>query len=119
MTGSKAIVDSALRAAVHLRSSRIPSELAKSSFALFSAYGGAKPTLPDLPYDYGALEPAISAETMTLHHSKHHATYVNNLGVALEKLDAALGAGDVSGIIALQGALKFNGGGHINHTLFW
>jgi Fe-Mn family superoxide dismutase len=56
---------------------------------------------------------------MTIHHTKHHNTYVTNLNVGLEKLDAALGAGDVSGIIGLQGALKFNGGGHLNHTLFW
>ena len=56
---------------------------------------------------------------MTLHHSKHHNTYVTNLNAAMEKLDAAVTAGDVSGIIALQGALKFNGGGHVNHTLFW
>ena len=56
---------------------------------------------------------------MTLHHSKHHNTYVTNLNVALEKLDGAVSKGDASGIIALQGALKFNGGGHVNHTLFW
>lgn len=56
---------------------------------------------------------------MTLHHSKHHNTYVTNLNASLEKLDAAMTAGDVSGIIALQGALKFNGGGHVNHSLFW
>ena len=56
---------------------------------------------------------------MTLHHSKHHNTYVTNLNVALEKLDAAVSAGDVSGIVGLEGALKFNGGGHVNHTLFW
>lgn len=56
MTGSKLIVDSALKAAAHLRSSKIPSEVAKSSAALFSAYGGAAPSLPDLKYDYGALE---------------------------------------------------------------
>lgn len=107
---------------MNLRSSKIPSEVAKSAAALFSAYGGAtttKPSLPDLSYDYGALEPHISAETMTLHHTKHHNTYVTNLNVGLEKLDAALTAGDVSAIIGLQGALKFNGGGHINHTLFW
>lgn len=61
----------------------------------------------------------ISAETMELHHSKHHNTYVTNLNVAMEKLDAAVSSGDVSGIIGLQGALKFNGGGHVNHTLFW
>lgn len=65
-------VNTAIRAAVHLRSSKIPTEIAKSSAALFSAYGGAKPTLPDLKYDYGALAPAISAETMTIHHTKHH-----------------------------------------------
>ena len=45
--------------------------------------------------------------------------YVTNLNVALEKLDSAMSTGDVSGIIAIQGALKFNGGGHLNHTLFW
>lgn len=118
MSGSKLIVDSALRAASHLRSSKMPSEVAKSGAALLSSYGG-KHTLPDLSYDYDALEPAISAETMTLHHSKHHNTYVTNLNATLEKLDTAMTAGDVSGIIGLQGALKFNGGGHLNHTLFW
>jgi Fe-Mn family superoxide dismutase len=56
---------------------------------------------------------------MEIHHSKHHNTYVTNLNVGLEKLDAAVSAGDVSGIIGLQGALKFNGGGHVNHSLFW
>lgn len=49
-----------------------------------------KHTLPDLPYDYGALEPHISAEIMQLHHSKHHATYVNNLNVTEEKYQEAL-----------------------------
>ena len=56
---------------------------------------------------------------MELHHSKHHNTYVTNLNAALEKLDAAVSSGDVSSIISLQSALKFNGGGHLNHTLFW
>lgn len=78
-----------------------------------------KHTLPDLPYDYGALEPTISAEIMKLHHSKHHATYVNNLNIAEEKLAAAAAKGDTSSIIALAPAIKFNGGGHINHSIFW
>lgn len=52
-----------------------------------------KHTLPDLPYDYGALEPHINAEIMQLHHSKHHATYVNNLNVAEEKYKEALAKG--------------------------
>lgn len=52
-----------------------------------------KHTLPDLPYDYGALEPTISAAIMQLHHQKHHATYVNNLNVAEEKMQEALAKG--------------------------
>lgn len=78
-----------------------------------------KHTLPDLTYDYGALEPFVSAEIMQLHHSKHHATYVNNLNVTEEKYQEALAKGDVTTQVALQPALKFNGGGHINHTIFW
>merc|ERR1712039_907480 len=67
----------------------------------------------------GALEPVISAEIMQLHHSKHHQTYVNNLNAAEEKLAEASAKNDVSAIIGLQGALKFNGGGHSNHSIFW
>jgi len=78
-----------------------------------------KHTLPDLPYDYGALEPVISGEIMQLHHSKHHQTYVNNLNVAEEQLAEAKEKGDVSKVIALGPALKFNGGGHLNHSIFW
>ncbi|KAI8914413.1 Manganese/iron superoxide dismutase [Gorgonomyces haynaldii] len=78
-----------------------------------------KHTLPDLPYDYNALEPYISAEIMQLHHSKHHQTYVTNLNVAEEKLHDAINKNDVATQISLQGALKFNGGGHINHSIFW
>ncbi|CAG2105251.1 unnamed protein product [Medioppia subpectinata] len=78
-----------------------------------------KHTLPDLPYDYNALEPVISAEIMQLHHQKHHQTYVNNLNVAQEKLHAAINSKDVSAQIALEPVLRFNGGGHINHSIFW
>ena len=53
----------------------------------------SKVTLPDLPYDYSALEPVISAEIMQLHHSKHHQTYVNNYNVASEKLSEAIAKG--------------------------
>ncbi|CAJ0594121.1 unnamed protein product [Cylicocyclus nassatus] len=79
----------------------------------------AKHTLPDLPYDYNALEPVIISEIMQLHHQKHHATYVNNLNIAEEKTHEALSKGNIKEAIALQGALKFNGGGHINHSIFW
>ncbi|RDA92137.1 hypothetical protein CP533_6071 [Ophiocordyceps camponoti-saundersi (nom. inval.)] len=75
--------------------------------------------LPDLPYDYDALEPCISAQIMELHHSKHHQTYVTNLNRALESHAAAVSSGDIAGQIALQAMIKFNFGGHINHTLFW
>jgi superoxide dismutase, Fe-Mn family len=62
---------------------------------------------------------AISAETMTIHHTKHHNTYITNLNTSLAKLDASMVTGDISGIVILQNAIKFNGGGHINHSLFW
>jgi Fe-Mn family superoxide dismutase len=64
--------------------------------ALYAAQTRSKHTLPDLPYDYNALEPTISAEIMQLHHSKHHATYVNNLNVAEEKLAEAQAKGEVA-----------------------
>ncbi|EDR00921.1 mitochondrial manganese superoxide dismutase [Laccaria bicolor S238N-H82] len=73
-------------------------------------------TLPDLPYAYDALEPYISRQIMELHHKKHHQTYVNALNAA----EAAYArASTPKERIALQAALKFNGGGHINHSLFW
>ncbi|XP_032673733.1 superoxide dismutase [Mn], mitochondrial [Odontomachus brunneus] len=83
------------------------------------AFTRPKHTLPDLPYDYKALEPIISAEIMQLHHSKHHATYVNNLNIAEEKLKEATSKGDINTQISLLPAIKFNGGGHLNHTIFW
>ncbi|HFH6917176.1 TPA: superoxide dismutase SodA [Streptococcus agalactiae] len=81
--------------------------------------------LPDLPYAYDALEPHIDAETMTLHHDKHHAAYVANANAALEKhpeigedLEALLA--DVSQIPEdIRQAVINNGGGHLNHALFW
>lgn len=75
--------------------------------------------LPELPYAYDALEPVISHQIMDLHHSKHHQTYVNNLNVALKTLIMAAKANDVPTQIAVQPAIRFNGGGHINHSLFW
>ncbi|PNW74352.1 hypothetical protein CHLRE_13g605150v5 [Chlamydomonas reinhardtii] len=75
--------------------------------------------LPDLPYSYGALEPYISGQIMELHHSKHHATYVANLNKALEQQAEAEHKGDVAKLISLQSAIKFNGGGHVNHDIFW
>ncbi len=76
-------------------------------------------TLPKLPYDYAALEPVISKEIMELHHQKHHKAYITNLNAALEKYKAAEQANQVDQMIALQSAIKFNGGGYVNHCLFW
>lgn len=81
--------------------------------------------LPKLPYAYDALEPYIDTETMTIHHDKHHATYVANVNAALEKhpeigedLEALLA--DVDSIPAdIRQAVINNGGGHLNHALFW
>ncbi len=75
--------------------------------------------LPDLPYDFSALEPVISAEIMQLHYSKHHQAYVTNLNAALDKYRDAEAKGDVAAMIALNQAIKFNGGGHVNHSIFW
>ncbi|XP_044760099.1 superoxide dismutase [Mn], mitochondrial isoform X1 [Coccinella septempunctata] len=79
----------------------------------------SKFTLPEMPYNYKALEPIISGEIMEIHHTKHHQAYITNYNAAEEKLKAAVEKGDASAIIALQGALRFNGGGHINHSIFW
>ena len=76
-------------------------------------------TLPDLPYDYGALAPSIAGEIMELHHSKHHQTYVNGLNDTLEKLAAAREKGDFGAIVGLEKSLAFNLGGHVNHSIFW
>lgn len=81
--------------------------------------GLSKATLPDLDYDYGALEPYISGNIMELHHSKHHQTYVNNFNAASEQLSGAVDAMNTEKMIGLQSAIKFNGGGHINHSIFW
>ncbi|HUD01866.1 MAG TPA: Fe-Mn family superoxide dismutase [Rhabdochlamydiaceae bacterium] len=75
--------------------------------------------LPKLPYDFGALEPVISGQIMELHYTKHHQAYVNNLNAALEKYHEAEQKKEIAEMIALQSAIKFNGGGHVNHSIFW
>lgn len=75
--------------------------------------------LPDLDYDYGALEPHISAQIMELHHSKHHAAYVAGANTALEKLAEARDKGDFASVPKLEKDLAFHLGGHINHSVFW
>lgn len=81
------------------------------SMSEFSSSAAPAFKLPDLPYDYSALEPYISGQIMELHHGKHHATYVANLNKGLEQLAEAEHKKDVAKMIALQEAIKFNGGG--------
>jgi Fe-Mn family superoxide dismutase len=75
--------------------------------------------LPDLDYDYGALEPHISGQIMQLHHDKHHAAYVKKANETLEQLDAARDKSDFTRIAGLEKSLAFNLSGHVLHSLFW
>lgn len=75
--------------------------------------------LPDLDYDYGALEPHISGQIMELHHDKHHAAYVKKANETLDKLDEARDKADFTRIAGLEKALAFNLSGHVLHSLFW
>ncbi len=76
-------------------------------------------TLPELPYDYSALEPNISARIMELHHSKHHAAYVAGANAALEQMEEARASNSFGTINKLEKDLAFHLGGHINHSIFW
>lgn len=78
-------------------------------------------TLPPLPYDFGALEPHIDAQTMQIHHDKHHQAYVDNLNKALDGTEGAnLSLEDLmASIDKYPAAVRNNGGGHYNHSLFW
>lgn len=75
--------------------------------------------LPQLPYSLNDLEPVISKEIMDLHYNKHHNTYVTNLNKALQQYEEAQQKNDLAEQIALQNVIKFNGGGHLNHSIFW
>ncbi len=79
----------------------------------------AEYTLPDLPYDYAALEPHISGKIMQLHHDKHHATYVAGANTALAAIKDASDSGNLAVINKLEKDLSFNLGGHVNHSIFW
>jgi len=79
----------------------------------------AEYTLPQLDYDYSALEPSISATIMELHHSKHHQAYVTGANAALAQLKEARDSGSLANVNKLQKDLAFNLGGHVNHSIFW
>lgn len=75
--------------------------------------------LPELSYALNALEPEISGAIMDLHYNKHHNAYVTNLNKALEQYEEAEKKEDLQAMIALEPVIRFNGGGHINHSIFW
>jgi Fe-Mn family superoxide dismutase len=76
-------------------------------------------TLPDMPYDYAALEPAITGEILELHHAKHHAAYVKGANDTLEKLADARDKGEFGGLVGLEKTFAFNLSGHVLHTISW
>ncbi|RKS79072.1 Fe-Mn family superoxide dismutase [Actinomadura pelletieri DSM 43383] len=76
-------------------------------------------TLPDLPYDYAALEPAITGEILELHHAKHHAAYVKGANDTLERLAEARDKEQFGGLVGLEKTFAFNLSGHVLHSIFW
>ncbi|CAM3401595.1 superoxide dismutase [Stackebrandtia soli] len=76
-------------------------------------------SLPDLTYDYGSLEPAMSGDILELHHSKHHAAYVKGANDTLDKLAEARDKGDFSTLVGLEKTMAFNLSGHVLHSIFW
>ncbi|MCF6466977.1 superoxide dismutase [Nonomuraea sp. MG754425] len=76
-------------------------------------------TLPDMPYDYAALEPAITGEILELHHAKHHAAYVKGANDTLEQLAEARDKGEFGGLVGLEKTYAFHLSGHVLHTIFW
>ncbi|MEV0569242.1 superoxide dismutase [Dactylosporangium sp. NPDC050588] len=76
-------------------------------------------TLPDLPYDYAALEPAMSGDILELHHGKHHAAYVKGANDTLDQLAEARDKGALGGLVGLEKTLAFNLSGHVLHSIFW
>ena len=76
-------------------------------------------SLPDLPYDYSALAPAISGEILELHHDKHHAAYVKGANDTLDQLAEARDKGAFGGIVGLEKSFAFNLSGHVLHSIFW
>ena len=79
----------------------------------------AEYTLPELPYDYAALEPHLSARILELHHDKHHAAYVKGANTVLGKLEEARESGDFGTINQLEKNLAFHLSGHVLHSIFW
>ncbi|KAK3937782.1 superoxide dismutase [Mn], mitochondrial [Diplogelasinospora grovesii] len=108
-----------MRTVPALRAAARASAAKPAAAAMGTSFVRGKATLPDLPYDYPALEPYISGKIMELHHKKHHQTYVTGLNTALETIEGAKSKGDLTKAASVAPLLNFHGGGHVNHSLFW
>jgi superoxide dismutase, Fe-Mn family len=98
---------------------RIAGRIARRADAFLPEEEPMEYVLPDLPYDFGELEPHVSGKIIELHHQKHHKAYVDKANAALEKLSAAREKADMTSIPALERALAFNLSGHVLHALYW
>jgi Fe-Mn family superoxide dismutase len=83
------------------------------------AFENGQYVLPELPYDYDALEPMLDEKTLRIHHDKHHAGYVKKLNAAVARLEQMRQSNDYASIQAVSNELAFNGSGHVLHTIFW
>lgn len=103
-------------------SERLSPAAQKVHNAIRQAFVGGRYALPQLPYAYDALEPHIDAQTMQLHHARHHQSYVDGLNRAHDRIRKLAGQGDdvdMSQLAGIQRDLSFNGGGHVLHVIFW
>jgi Fe-Mn family superoxide dismutase len=126
ITRRQAIKTTALASAAF---ATLPGAIAQTNPTAPAAAPGGPFTLPPLPYAYDALEPFIDAQTMQIHHDKHHAAYVANLNKAVATLpqDKELGNDSIASLLkdlnsipeTVRTAVRNNGGGHYNHSLFW
>lgn len=90
-------------------------KISKKSFLT----GAQKLSLPKLDYDYGDLEPIFSKEQLELHHSRHHQKYVDDYNKLVDVMQDSLSKGELEMVTHLSKELKFNGGSHINHSIYW
>lgn len=91
----------------------------KNKIINYQSKSFTKLVLPKLNYNYEDLAPVLSKELVEIHHSKHHNAYINNYNNLLPQLETAVNSGDTEKLLSLGSALKFNGGSHINHSIYW
>ena len=93
--------------------------LKRTNITTSTVHGLQRVELKPLPYEMSALEPVISGQTMEFHYARHHRGYVNNLNTLIEQANEAQATNNVADFVKLSNNIKFNGGGHMNHQMFW